>query len=75
MDLSFARLERGTVVRAIPVDLAVLLSEAAARQAASPTARVQAQLASGKPVARLLLPVDGAFHPAVAQLLQLPAGA
>jgi hypothetical protein len=69
VDLSFARLERDVAVTAMPVELAVLLVGVAARQAASPTARVQARLATAAPVEALLAPVHGAFHRAAALAL------
>lgn len=62
MDLSFARLDRDVAVTAMPTELAVLLVGVAARQAASPTARAQAQLALAAPVEALLAPGHGAFH-------------
>lgn len=69
MDLSFARLERDVAVTAMPVGLAILLVGAAARQAASPTARAQALLDVAMPVDSLLAPTHGAFHRAVALAL------
>ncbi|GAA0443166.1 MULTISPECIES: hypothetical protein [Sphingomonas] len=72
MDLSFARLERGIAVTALPVDLAVLLAGASARQAASATARVQAKVAMARASEGLLSPRHGAFHPAVAEALRPP---
>lgn len=62
MDLSFARLDRDFAVTAMPTELAVLLVGVAARQAASPTARVQARLMAAPPMDVLLAPVHGAFH-------------
>ncbi|MFV0623442.1 hypothetical protein ACBY01_05430 [Sphingomonas sp. ac-8] len=72
MDLSFARLERGVAVTALPVDLAVLLAGASARQAASVTARVQAKVTMARVGAGLLAPRHGAFHPLVAEVLRPP---
>ncbi|WP_264938979.1 hypothetical protein [Sphingomonas caeni] len=46
----------------MPIELAVLLVGVAARQAASPTARAQAQLMVTTPMEVLLAPVHGAFH-------------
>lgn len=70
MDLSFARLERGVAVTALPVDLAVLLAGASARQAASATARVHARVTMAGVGAGLLAPRHGAFHPGVAAALR-----
>lgn len=69
MDLSFARLERDVAVTAMPIELAVLLVGVAARQAASPTARVQARLSVPSRIDALLAPAHGAFHRAVAAAL------
>ena len=69
MDLSFARLDRDFAVTAMPTELAVLLVGVAARQAASPTARVQARLMVSTPLDALLAPAHGAFHRAVAAAL------
>ena len=69
MDLSFARLDRDVAVTAMPIELAVLLVGVAARQAASPTARVQARLGIQAPVEALLAPLHGAFHRAAALAL------
>ncbi|GAA0736553.1 hypothetical protein [Sphingomonas japonica] len=44
MDLSFAFHDQARPIRALPAGLAVLLAGIAARQAASPTARLQAML-------------------------------
>ncbi len=63
MDLSF-KFERNACVTPIEPDLAVLLVGIAARQAASPTAGLQARLC-GTAIARTMLaPLDGAFHAA-----------
>jgi len=69
VDLSFARLERDVAVTAMPTRLAVLLVGIAARQAASPTARVQAKISFSVPAEALLAPVHGAFHRGAAQAL------
>ncbi|MEI9852837.1 MAG: hypothetical protein WDN24_20435 [Sphingomonas sp.] len=53
----------------MPTELAVLLVGVAARQAASPTARVQARLMVSTPVDALLAPLHGAFHRAAALAL------
>lgn len=69
MDLSFARLDRHVAMTAMPTELAVLLVGVAVRQAASPTACVQARLDVAAPVDRLLAPTDGAFHGSAAAAL------
>lgn len=69
MDLSFARLDRDFAVTAMPTELAVLLVGVSARQAASPTARMQARLSVIKPADMLLAPVNGAFHALAAAAL------
>lgn len=76
MDLSFARRAAGTFaspstrVAGLPTGLAVLLVGVAARQAASPTARMQARLAVPDVQARVLAPAGGAFSAATATLLR-----
>jgi len=69
VDLSFARLDRDVSVTAMPTELAVLLVGVAARQAASPTARVQMRLTITAPVELLLAPARGSFHAATALAL------
>ena len=69
MDLSFARLDRDFAVTAMPTELAVLLVGVAARQAASPTARVQARIGVAAPIDLMLAPPHGAFHALVAAAL------
>jgi len=69
VDLSFARLERDMTVAVMPTELAVLMVGVAARQAASPTAQVQAHLSAAAPVDALLAPTHGAFHRPAAQSL------
>lgn len=68
MDLSYLRFEPDARVTALPPDLAVMLVGVVARQAASPTAMLQARLA---PVAEApwFAPAHGAFNLAMAQLL------
>jgi len=65
MDLSY-RFDRDTIdraaVTAIPTELAVLMVGVAARQAASPTARRQAQIDWTHPGAGLFAPAHGAFN-------------
>ncbi len=73
LDLSFARFEHDAQVTLLPPELAVLLVGVAARQAASPTAMVQARIerrpfASSAP-AGAFAPADGAFSGSVAGLL------
>ena len=63
MDLGFLRFDRAAR-QVLPTDLAVLLVGMAARQAASPTARLAARLARTPAAAGLLAPQHGAFHPA-----------
>ena len=46
----------------MPTELAVLLVGVAARQAASPTARVQARIGMAAPADTLLAPGHGCFH-------------
>lgn len=70
MDLSFARLDRDVAVTAMPTELAVLLVGVAARQAASPTARVQARIGSAAPADTLLAPGHGCFHREAAWTLE-----
>lgn len=67
MDLSFAH--NGPGVTALPTELAVLLVGVAARQAASPTARIQALFALTAPDADPLAPDSGAFNGAAATTL------
>lgn len=69
MDLSFSRFEADVQIVALPPDLAVLMVGVAARQAASPTAQVQARLPrihDNDPFA----PAHGAFSLAGWELLQ-----
>ncbi len=62
MDLSF-RFDRDVaVMTAIPTELAVLMVGIAARQAASPTAQLQASLDRSEPAGGLLTPAHGAFN-------------
>lgn len=65
MDLSF-RFDRDVaVMTAIPTELAVLMVGIAARQAASPTAQLQAELDRPVPAGALFAPAHGAFNRAV----------
>jgi len=69
VDLSFSRFEADVQVVALPPDLAVLMVGVAARQAASPTAMVQARLPRihrSDP----FVPAHGAFNLGVWELLE-----
>ena len=68
MDLSFARFHAAHAAT-LPVELAVLMVGVASRQAASPTARVQAGLSVRHDGAWLLAPVAGSFSVATAAAL------
>lgn len=66
MDLGFPRFDKESGVAPLPSDLAVLLVGVAARQAASPTARIE-QRQTGTPRRNgLLAPASGAFNPGTA---------
>ena len=69
VDLSFSRFEADVTVVALPPDLAVLMVGVAARQAASPTAMMQAALLASRALPDRFAPAHGAFNLAVAQLL------
>jgi hypothetical protein len=60
VDLSF-RFDRPFAVTAYPTELAVLMAGVAARQAASVTARLQAQISRAMPLHGLMSPTHGAF--------------
>lgn len=72
MDLSF-RFDRNMLdraaVTAIPTELAILMVGVAARQAASPTARLQSELAAPRSADSLFAPAHGAFNAQVADCL------
>lgn len=69
MDLSF-RFDRDiAVMTAIPTELAVLMVGVAVRQAASPTAQLQALLSRTTAADALLAPAHGAFNHAAEALL------
>ena len=53
----------------MPTELAVLLVGVAARQAASPTAKVQARIGMATPADTALAPGHGSFHQAAAWTL------
>ncbi len=69
MDLSFARFDRHTPIVTLPTDLAVLMVEMTARQAASPTAMTYARSARVRLNSVLFAPVDGAFNGPVASAI------
>lgn len=69
MDLSFSRFETEAQVVAIPPDLAVMMVGVAARQAASPTAMIQAGLPRDSHRARFR-PAHGAFNIKVWEMLR-----
>ncbi len=69
LDLSFTRFDADAEPVAMPHDLAVLMVGIAARQAASPTAAAQAEVARGAPDPRLFAPLDGAFNGATADAI------
>ncbi|WP_404367092.1 hypothetical protein AB5I39_12115 [Sphingomonas sp. MMS24-J45] len=73
MDLSFTRFEADVTVTALPPDLAVLMVGVAARQAASPTAILQAALTANAALPDRFTPAHGAFNLAVARLLSSDA--
>ncbi len=69
MDLSFALFDRRAPLVELPSDLAVLLVEMTARQAASPTATIYARSARVRLDSALFAPVDGAFNGPVAKAM------
>ncbi|MBB3588157.1 hypothetical protein [Sphingomonas sp. BK481] len=69
MDLSFPRFDREAELTVLPGDLAVLIVGIAARQAASPTAAVQAGFSRGTIDPKLFAPVHGAFNGPMADAL------
>lgn len=73
MDLNFARFEADATVVALPPDLAVLMVGVAARQAASPTAMIQAQLPPVQSMPDWFSPMHGCFNLSVARLIATPA--
>lgn len=72
MDLSY-RFDRAAfdraAVTAIPTELAILMVGVAARQAASPTARLQSDLEAMSPARGLFAPAHGAFNVSVERTL------
>ena len=73
MDLSF-RFDRDVaVMTAIPTELAVLMVGVAVRQAASPTALLQASLDRIHPAGGLMAPAHGAFNRATEAALNSAA--
>lgn len=69
MDLSFKRLEQDRSGTTMPPDLAVLLVGISARQATSPTARIEAALAANQSAVADPLPVAGAFDLPMARVI------
>lgn len=69
MDLSFTRFDRHTPVVTLPTELAVLMVEMTARQAASPTATIYARSARVRLDSALFAPVDGAFNGPMAKVM------
>ena len=69
MDLSY-KIDRENSVAVLAPELAVLLVGVAARQAASPTAQVQARLTGSAGPRHRFHPVLGAFDAAVAAALR-----
>jgi len=69
VDLNFARLDSCTAITALPTELAVLLVGVSARQAASPTARVQTLMLPPPGAASLLAPTHGCFDSRTATAL------
>ena len=69
MDLSFTRFDRHTQVVSLPTDLAVLMVEMTARQAASPTATIYARSARVRLDSALFAPIDGAFNGPMAKAI------
>ena len=69
LDLSFPRFDRDAEVTVLPGDLAVLIVGIAARQAASPTAAVQAGFARATIDPKLFAPLHGAFNGPMAAAL------
>ena len=69
MDLSFSRFDRDAEVTVLPGDLAVLIVGIVARQAASPTAAVQAGFARATIDHKLFAPLHGAFNGPMAAAL------
>ena len=78
MDLSY-RFDRNVLdraaVTAIPTELAILMVGVAARQAASPTARLQCDLDYSHPADGLFTPAHGAFDADVEAALADPDAA
>jgi hypothetical protein len=62
VDLSFTRFDRHTQLVTLPTDLAVLMVEMTARQAASPTATIYARSTRVRFDSALFAPLDGAFN-------------
>jgi hypothetical protein len=69
LDLSFSRFDRDAELTVLPGELAVLIVGIAARQAASPTAAVQAGFVRTTVDATLFAPLHGAFNGPMAKAL------
>jgi hypothetical protein len=69
VDLSFTRFDRHSPIVTLPTDLAVLMVEMTARQAASPTATIYAKSARIRLDSALFAPVDGAFNGPMAKAM------
>ena len=69
MDLSFTRFDRHSPIVTLPTDLAVLMVEMTARQAASPTATIYAKSARIRLDSAIFTPVDGAFNGPMAKAM------
>ena len=69
VDLSFSRFEADGPAITMPTDLAVLMVGIAARQAMSPTARINATRNTQASLQDLLSPSHGAFNQATAEMM------
>jgi hypothetical protein len=69
VDLSFTRFDRHTPLLTLPTELAVLMVEMTARQAASPTATIYARSACVRLDSALFAPLDGAFNGPMARAM------
>lgn len=66
MDLHFTRFEPQGELTILPPDLAVLMVDVSARQAASPTAALWGRMNAFAAASSLLAPAHGSFNDAVA---------
>jgi hypothetical protein len=69
LDLSFPRFDLQEELTQLPGDVASLITGVAARQAASPTAQVQARFGTTMIDPRLFAPIHGAFNGSTAAAL------